>query len=532
MIFNSVQYFYFLPLVVVIYWLFNRREQNRFLLLASYFFYGCWDIRFLYLIVLSTSVDYLIGLLIERGKVSTKQYSKSTAWLLFCGIAFLFINWDFNNGLLSLNFSSLYTILGVLSAWLAISYGVNRIRVSNTQLDKRKLYLGISVVVNLSILGFFKYYNFFIESAELLLESIGTETPLLNLDIILPVGISFYTFQTISYSIDIYRKQVKPTDSFLDFALFVSFFPQLVAGPIERAKSLLPKITGERVFTKEQFERGIFLIVLGLFKKVVIADAIAPSVNSVYNSTGVVTWLDILLATFLFAIQIYCDFSGYSDIARGTSKLLGIDLMRNFNLPYFSTNPSEFWKRWHISLSSWLRDYLYISLGGSKTSNFLTYRNLIITMLLGGLWHGAAFNFILWGAYQGIILCLYRAFTSGRETVNAGRFVLAKMAVFFILTCYGWLLFRCNSLAQVVEFTRILFADFGDMTIYMKRPTFAAVLAIPLLIAYEIAEYRTGDIRFYLRVYKPVFGITAAYIAFLFLMGISSEPVQFIYFQF
>ncbi len=532
MIFNSIQYFYFLPLVVIIYWLLKRREQNRFLLLASYFFYGCWDIRFLFLIVLSTSVDYLIGLLIERGKVSVKQYGKSTAWLFFCGIAFLVIHWEIGNGLILVSFRGLHTVLGVLSAWFTISYVINRVRCSNARLDKRKLYLGISVVVNLSILGVFKYYNFFIESAELLLTSIGADTSLLNLDIILPVGISFYTFQTISYSIDIFRKEVKPTDSFIAFALFVSFFPQLVAGPIERAKTLLPRIAGTRVFSKAQFERGIFLIALGLFKKVAIADAIAPSVNSVYNSTGAVTWLDILLATFLFSIQIYCDFSGYSDIARGTSKLLGIDLMRNFNLPYFSTNPGEFWKRWHISLSSWLRDYLYIPLGGGRKSKWFTNRNLIITMLLGGLWHGAAFNFILWGAYQGTILCLYRAFSAGKNTASAGRFLLVKMAVFFVLTCYGWLLFRCNSLAQVLEFTRVLFVEFGDISTYMKRPTFGAVLAIPLLVAFEITEYRTGDDRFYLRVYKPLLGIIAAYVAFLFLMGVSSEPVQFIYFQF
>jgi D-alanyl-lipoteichoic acid acyltransferase DltB (MBOAT superfamily) len=337
----------------------------------------------------------------------------------------------------------------------------------------------------------------------------------------------------MSYSFDLYRKKIKPSDYFLDFELFVAYFPQLVAGPIERASALLPRILTPRTISTEQVKRGLSLILWGLFKKIAIADGVAGSVNSIYNSSGQVSSLDIIFATILFAIQIYCDFSAYSDIARGSSKLLGIELMRNFNLPYFSQNPSEFWRRWHISLSSWLRDYLYIPLGGNRGSEYETYRNLSITMLLGGLWHGAAWNYILWGGYQGIALSIHRYISKKGSNITAtGWKKVINIFFFFIITCYGWLLFRANSLDQIIAFSQVLFFQANDWSLNMKRPTLAAILALPLLLMYEWYEYKSGDIRFYHTLPKLILGLAIAIIFWLIAMGLSNAPSQFIYFQF
>lgn len=541
MLFNSLEYFIFLPIVLGLYWLANHSTQNKLLLVASYFFYGLWDIRFLFLIVLSTCSDYLLGLLIEHGKLTRKQILKATTWLFSSATLFLVIDWPNTTNHLLHEVSSAYfnnfglqLLAAVILIWPVFLHILSLIARNRTQQNQR-LFLIFSVVINLTILAFFKYFNFFIDSAESALSQLGIEnTDFFHLNIILPVGISFYTFQTISYSFDIYRKQIKPTQNFLDFALFVSYFPQLVAGPIERANALLPRILAPRKPSIEQFKRGITLIIWGLFKKVAIADGVAGSVNSIYNTTGTVSWLDIVLATVLFAVQIYCDFSAYSDIARGTSKLMGIELVRNFNLPYFSQNPSEFWRRWHISLSSWLRDYLYIPLGGNRGGEYKTYRNLSITMLLGGLWHGAAWNFILWGGYQGLALSIHRYFsqkTTQKTQALAWR-KLVNISFFFIITCYGWLLFRANSLEQVMTFTEILISQPTDWSLSMKRPTLAALLALPLLITYEVLEYKTGKIRFYQNTPIPILGISLAMIIWLITMGLSNEPTQFIYFQF
>ena len=478
----------------------------------------------------------MIGLLISKGKISRTQYLKSTGWVFVSAIVYLCIDWPSN----PLNFAEIsiaplaFNVLPALViAWAVATILIRYFAKTKTNFNKNKVYVGLSITANLAILGFFKYFNFFIDSAEELVLFFGGDADLYHLNIILPVGISFYTFQTISYSIDIYRKEVQPTEHFLDFALFVAYFPQLVAGPIERAKNLLPKLLVPREFKSEQIRRGLFLIALGLFKKIAIADAVAVSVNSVYETTGPVSSLDVVLATTLFAIQIYCDFSGYSDIARGTSKLLGIELMRNFNLPYFSTNPSEFWKRWHISLSSWLRDYLYIPLGGGRGSQVKIYRNLTVTMLLGGLWHGAAWNFILWGAYQGSILTIHRFFALGKKHSEPHRLKFIFMVlVFFLVTCYGWLLFRSNSIDQVIDFTSILIFNWSDLSINIKRPSLVAFLSIPMLFLYEIAEFWTRDAKFYTSVWRPLFGAFTAYAMLLIAMGLSNEPTQFIYFQF
>ena len=395
------------------------------------------------------------------------------------------------------------------------------------------------MVANLGILGIFKYFNFFVGSAESIFQTLGFQNSFTSLNIILPVGISFYTFQTMSYTIDIYRGQLKATNRFLDFALFVSYFPQLVAGPIERASELLPRILAPRRLNFKQSTRGLYLILFGLFKKIAIADSIAKSVNSIYEVSGQqVSWLDIVLATFLFAIQIYCDFSGYSDIARGVSKLFGIELMRNFDVPYFSQSPSEFWRRWHISLSTWLRDYLYIPLGGNRRGN--VYRNLMITMVLGGLWHGAGWNFVLWGFYQGALLCIYRfgskAFSSSSIKLFPNSWSTAKSllstVVFFIFTCYGWLLFRANSFEQIATFTQILFTDIGNLSLSMNKPTLAGLFGLPLLFVYEVIEYNSQSPTFYKKVPTIIRGIFYALLTTIMIMGMSNAPEQFIYFQF
>ncbi|HEY9641328.1 MAG TPA: MBOAT family O-acyltransferase, partial [Coleofasciculaceae cyanobacterium] len=409
---------------------------------------------------------------------------------------------------------------------------------------RRNICLTISIIVDLSILALFKYFNFFVDSAEALLHSIGLQVDFVVLNLLLPVGISFYTFQTMSYTIDVYRKELEPANRFSDFALSVCFFPHLVAGPIVRAADLMPQFTKPRKITFNESMRGLYLILFGLFKKVAVADGIAGSVNAVYNTTGTVSWLDVVAATLLFTFQIYCDFSGYTDIARGVAKLFGVDLVINFNLPYFSKTPSEFWRRWHISLSTWLRDYLYIPLGGSRKGNSRTYQNLMATMLLGGLWHGAAWNYVLWGFYQGSLLCIYRALgirdsspSSQSKTQSSLNFQdlfksIAAILFFFGLTCYGWLLFRANSLDQIVTFTKILFTDFGNFSLSMPKPTFSGLLGLSVLIIYELAEYQAENVRFYSRYPAVLRGAFYGILTLLILMGTSNVSAQFIYFQF
>ncbi|MEE2757921.1 MAG: MBOAT family O-acyltransferase [Myxococcota bacterium] len=338
-----------------------------------------------------------------------------------------------------------------MSTWVDFSIGR---RLEQTEDEARRSRLvAISVCFNLGTLAVFKYFNFFIDSAVQALNAVGFAASTSSLEIILPVGISFYTFQTMSYTIDIYRREMAATRDPLDFAIYVAFFPQLVAGPIERANRLLPQI--ESIQTQSRYDSsGWGLIAIGCFKKVVIADNLAHIVDAVYSNPSGVYGPALWLATYAFAIQIYCDFSGYSDIAVGLARLLGIQLIQNFEAPYAAATPSEFWRRWHISLSTWLRDYLYIPLGGNRGTQWNTYRNLMLTMLLGGLWHGAAWNFILWGAWHGLLLALFRMYQK-RRPVNASIkghtnavSLLLKRLVFFHLVCLGWALFRAQNLTD------------------------------------------------------------------------------------
>jgi alginate O-acetyltransferase complex protein AlgI len=546
MLFNSIEFLIFFIVVYVSYLALPFKGQNILLLIASYIFYGWWDEKFLYLIVLSTVIDFYCGLMIDKGSLTIIERYFPSIFLILASLFFATLKWEY----VELNFAKINIKWGEFipdnfSEWKVFILTFILIIISNfiypylkrlsTQ-KKKQIFILISIFANLGILAFFKYFNFFINSLDNLFQGLEIQGSFSTLNIILPVGISFYTFQTMSYTIDIYRGQLKATNNFLDFALFVSFFPQLVAGPIERASELLPRILSPRILSFQQCTRGLYLILFGLFKKIAIADSIAKSVNSIYETTGQVSSLDIIFATVLFAIQIYCDFSAYSDIARGLAKLFGMELMINFNLPYFSKNPSEFWQRWHISLSTWLRDYLYIPLGGNRRGN--VYKNLMITMVLGGLWHGAGWNFVLWGVYQGSLLCLYKMqsqFSLSKKTQKDSYFIFNSVLmtiIFFALTCYGWLLFRADSFSQIANFTQILFTQIPSFSLSIAKPTLAGLIALPILIIYEFCEYFTNNYTFYLKLPSLLRGAFCGLLIFITFMGMSNEPAQFIYFQF
>ncbi len=563
MLFNSLEFLVFFPVVYLLYRLLPFHWQNRMLLVAGYVFYGWWDVRFLFLIAFSTTVDFTIGLLLSEKTMPARQRWTASLFLIGAALLFLCPNWQalMHAGNLdgSIVVAGLHlvqplgvqvlvaTMVFILVANIAID------RVMRLPSERRsRLLVFCSVFVNLAFLGVFKYFNFFVDSASEALRAVGVDPTQLQLHIVLPVGISFYTFQSLSYTIDVYRRRVEATGSFWDFALFVAYFPPMVAGPIERARHLLPQLLRPRRIRLTQSSHGLVLILLGLFKKVAIADGIGPLVDTIYTSSGAVSQFDVAAATFLFAIQIFCDFSGYSDIARGVSKLLGIDLILNFNLPYFSLNPSEFWRRWHISLSSWLRDYLYIPLGGNRRGRVRTYINLFLTMLLGGLWHGAAWNYVLWGAYQGTLLSVHRLFTGEHETLPSVRAVPSaggepgkrvglvpsyvsvplRIVFFFLLTCYGWLLFRAHSFDRIAAFTAALAGFGGTQASIITKPTTSAILGMVVLAGLQFADYRAGRLESFLRWRPALQGLLYAILLFILVMGTSNAPAQFIYFQF
>jgi D-alanyl-lipoteichoic acid acyltransferase DltB (MBOAT superfamily) len=561
MLFNSLEFAAYFACVYLLYRLLPFRWQNRMLLLAGYLFYGWWDVRFLFLIAFSTTVDFTIGSLLENPHMPKRERWTASLFILGAAILFLCPDWPAlaAGGGLSAFLTPQAMGFQVLAGTAAVVALANLLIVRAAAMEedrRRKILIVCSVAVNLAFLGFFKYFNFFIDSAEGLTRSIGLDPETLRLHIVLPVGISFYTFQSLSYTIDVYRRRVTPTHRFWDFALFVAYFPPMVAGPIERARHLLPQLTRPRQIRLAQSAHGLVLILVGLFKKVAVADGLAPSVDAVFNSTGAVSQTDIVIGTVLFTIQIFCDFSGYSDIARGVSKLLGIDLMVNFNLPYFSKNPSEFWRRWHISLSSWLRDYLYIALGGNRQGKLRTYVNLFLTMLLGGLWHGAAWNYILWGAYQGLLLCVHRAATHGRETLPSSREAVAgttdlhggavakaralptwlstplRIGFFMIFVCYGWLLFRAHTMDQIVQFTAQLAWLRPSGASMLPMPTLSAIAGTLLLAGMQFVDYRAGRLESFMRWPAALQGALYAALFFVLIMGTSNAPVQFIYFQF
>jgi D-alanyl-lipoteichoic acid acyltransferase DltB (MBOAT superfamily) len=398
------------------------------------------------------------------------------------------------------------------------------------------MWLFSSVVVSLGLLGFFKYYGFFAHEMFDLLTWLGVPASLPTLRIVLPVGISFYTFQTMSYTIDVYRGHTPVTRDILDFALYVAFFPQLVAGPIERSTHLMPQVLSPRRLKAGDFSEGLYLVVLGLFKKIVIADNMATIANGVFQSpTSQLSGLDCLLGVYAFAFQIYGDFSGYSDIARGTAKWLGFDLMVNFNLPYFAQSPREFWHRWHISLSTWLRDYLYIPLGGSRHGRLATYRNLMLTMALGGLWHGAGWTFICWGVLHGLLLsadrALFRADRDLRVSYWENAAILFRVAVTFNFVCLGWLFFRAESITQAWNMLVLIFTDLHPTTFSQFAAASLAFYLLPLL-AFELWLLKSGDLD---RPVKSAWPVRAAVYSYCAAMILLFHPIvahEFIYFQF
>ncbi|MFK2819093.1 MBOAT family O-acyltransferase [Flavobacteriaceae sp. LMIT009] len=413
---------------------------------------------------------------------------------------------------------------------------------------RRKILLFISLFVNIGLLGFFKYFNFFITSFVDAFSLFGKELEISTLNIILPVGISFYTFQTLSYTIDIYRRKLKPVGSFINFATFVAFFPQLVAGPIERASNLLPQFSQKHVFQYETIKSGFLLMGWGLFKKMVVADRVALIVNEVFNNPNSYGSSSYVIATVLFAFQIYCDFSGYSDIAIGAARTMGFDLMKNFRTPYFSKSLTEFWRRWHISLSTWFRDYVYIPLGGSRRGKYRVYLNLFIVFFVSGIWHGAAWTFVIWGAIHGVVIVIEKITVDFRSSVytklglistSFGNRLLFSL-ITFLIVCISWVFFRANSLVDAVHILNEIFNIEGYKWNFTTPPIDyfelkSSLFFVGIMLILEIFHNRFNLLLF-LRRQGVVFrwGIYLIAIFVLLIFGVygAYDDSQFIYFQF
>ena len=478
MLFNSLDFGLFLPLVFGLYWLLNKyslRLQNTLLLISSYVFYAWWDYRFLSLIAFSTLVDYLVGLKLE----------------------------------------------------------------STENKNKRSLLLWISISVNIGFLGFFKYYNFFIDNFRQAFTLFGQEITAPSLEIILPVGISFYTFQTMSYTIDVYRKKLAATRDLLAFSVYVSFFPQLVAGPIERATNLLPQFFDKRSFNQANAVNGLRQILWGMFKKVVVADTCAEYVNQVYASSADFNGLTLFFASFFFAFQIYCDFSGYSDIAIGTARLFGFHLMQNFAFPYFSRDIAEFWRRWHISLSTWFRDYVYIPLGGSRNGPWKSLRNTFVIFVVSGFWHGANWTFITWGAFNALYFIPLLLFNKNRrflDTVAENKTWISLKEAFrvmgtFILTLLAWVFFRAADMSQAMEILGKILSPslFSPLQLYANA-------TVILILAFTAVEWYGRHDQYAIEKLATTSSKTLrwSFYVLLCLMIViyHGEQQEFIYFQF
>ncbi|MGH2665083.1 MBOAT family O-acyltransferase [Flavobacterium sp.] len=479
MLFNSLEFAFFLPLVFFAYWVMNDRYwkcQNGLLLLVSYYFYACWDWRFLFLLIFSTVLDYFTGL-----KMHSAQNKKT-----------------------------------------------------------KKFWFWLSIIINVGFLGIFKYYNFFASSFADLISVFGFEANLFTLQVVLPVGISFYTFHGLSYVIDIYNEKMEPEKNIIDYSLFVSYFPLLVAGPIERATHLLPQIKKRRFFNYKMAVDGLRQILWGLFKKVVIADNCAEYANLMFGSTNDYNGSSLFLGAILFAFQIYGDFSGYSDIALGTSKLFGIELLKNFNFPYFSRNIAEFWRRWHISLSTWFRDYLYIPLGGSKGSLYSKIRNVMIIFIVSGFWHGANWTFIIWGLINAIFIIPSIVLKTNRNHLDIvaknkvlpGFFELIQMGFTFLITTFAWIFFRADNVKHAFSYI----GGICTSSLFEKPVKFPSLWLCLFLLFFIIIEWNGRQSDFAIqrvgfnwnRKFRMSFYMLLVLIIFLF----SEKEQQFIYFQF
>lgn len=477
MFFNSIQFALFLPIIFILYWfVFNKTKstQNALLILASYYFYSCWDWRFLLLLIFSTFLDYYTAIRIEQ---TNKTHT-------------------------------------------------------------RKFWFWLSVIVNVGFLGVFKYYDFFAVSFSKLLNNNGLEVDPVLLNLILPVGISFYTFHGLSYVIDIYYKRIKAEYNFIDYSLFVSYFPLLVAGPIERATHLLPQVKVKRTFNYELAKEGTYQIIWGLLKKVVIADSCAAYANAIFDHYDSMNSLSLILGAVYFAFQIYGDFSGYSDIALGVSKLFGLELLKNFNYPYFSRDIAEFWRRWHISLSSWFRDYLYIPLGGSQGTLLQKIRNVFIIFLVSGFWHGANWTYIMWGFINALYFLPLLLFK--RNRINTGPIILkptftslaviARIIFTFMLSCFAWIFFRSKTITDAFNYIKRMLIDREFAFQYLDNERYNYEIII-LLFMFILVEWTCRDkiepISGKYNIYKLSFALII-----IFMFGVFSDYKSFIYFQF
>lgn len=481
MLFNSIEFILFLPSVFILYWFFakKRKQQNILILLSSYLFYGWWDWRFLSLILFSTIIDFFIGISLENNKNSSK----------------------------------------------------------------RKMLLWSSILMNIGFLGFFKYYNFFIDNFISAFASIGIEMNVSSLNIILPVGISFYTFQTLSYTIDIYKKKVRSTSDFITFAAFVSFFPQLVAGPIERAANLLPQFKENRKFDYKKAVDGMKQILWGFFKKIVIADSCAEYANMIFNNSADYGGSTLIIGAIFFTFQIYGDFSGYSDIAIGTARLFGFNLMQNFAFPYFSRDIAEFWRRWHISLSTWFRDYLYIPLGGSKGNHYLKIRNVFIIFIVSGFWHGANWTFLFWGGLNALYfipIMLRNKNRNNLDIVAKGRYLptlneFLAIALTFSLTVFAWIFFRAENISHAFDYIKTIFSETIFSVPEIKLNSELVILFI-LILTFIIIEWLGRESKYALeslsRKWKKQYKFVFYYLMVLIIIFFTGSNEEFIYFQF
>lgn len=474
MLFNSLSYAIFLPLVFIIYWLLPNKYRWVLLLIASYYFYMSWNAKYVFLIFITTFTSYLCAILIEKNR------------------------------------------------------------------EHKKLILIITLLVCLGILFVFKYFNFFFESINYLL---GNKLHSISLNLLLPVGISFYTFQTLSYCIDVYRGNIKAEKHFGYYATFVSFFPQLVAGPIERPDNLLPQLRKEKEFDYNKAVYGLKLMAVGFFKKIVVADNLAYYVDMVYNDLSYYQGFALVLAAFFFTIQIYCDFSGYSDIAKGSAKLLNIDLMDNFKTPYFSTTIKEFWSRWHISLSSWFKDYVYIPLGGNRCSRLRHYFNLLATFLVSGLWHGANITFVIWGGIHGLLQILEDIFHIKKNTKTYSFSWFIRVILVFMLMSITWVFFRASNLHDALYIFRHMFDGITNLRSYIvsglysfgvKAPYLLTMLAIYLIPLFIIDYINVKYDALTILNNKPIAIRYLAYFVLLLMILLLHYvgEVNFIYFQF
>lgn len=475
MLFNSIQYLLFLPVVFAVYWMVNKKSlqlQNSLLLLASYYFYACWDWRFLFLLMFSTGLDYYTGL---------KMYDAPNARM-------------------------------------------------------KKFWFWLSIIVNVGFLGVFKYYNFFAESLKDSLSAVGIHADFWTLQVILPVGISFYTFHGLSYVIDIYKNRIEPERNIVDYSLFVSYFPLLVAGPIERATHLLPQIKRQRNFNYSQAIQGVKQIIFGLFKKIVVADNCAFFVNQIFDNSGAYSATELWMGAVLFAFQIYGDFSGYSDIALGTSKLFGIELLRNFKFPYFSKDIADFWRRWHISLSTWFRDYLYIPLGGSQGGKAMRLRNTFIIFLVSGFWHGANWTFIVWGMLHALLFIPLLLTDANRKNLSDSNYAwkdVPKIILTFLLVCVAWVFFRADTVSEAFQYVSGMFhLNSLSLDLFFKDGKYALFTAICtisiftlLFIEWKNLRVRSHDVQ--LNKY-----LVFALLGMICFMGAFKNQMSFIYFQF